>query len=102
VINFLVNDVEAGKILGTERGLAVNTQVRQAVTPTLSKVGKQMADFESQVSGEFGDPPQTPPKGHTELRQTLITEAENVMYGRKKPAQAANDFVNQASSILSG
>ncbi|HEY3506201.1 MAG TPA: extracellular solute-binding protein [Actinocatenispora sp.] len=103
VIDFLVNDADAGKILGTERGLAVNTAVRAAVKPTLDAAGKQTLDFETRMAGSFGDPPQTPPKGHTELRKTvLITEAENVMYGRKKPAQAAKDFIDQATSILAG
>ena len=31
VINFLVNDAEAGKILGTERGLPANTEIRTTV-----------------------------------------------------------------------
>lgn len=102
VINFLVNDVEAGKILGAERGLAVNTTVREKVDSSLTPAMRQSAKFETEMSKQFGNPPQTPPKGHTELRQNLITQAENVMYGRKKPAEAAKDFVGQAKDILSG
>ena len=36
VINFLVNDPEAGKILGTDRGLPSNLDVRKAVADTVT------------------------------------------------------------------
>jgi pectin-derived oligosaccharide transport system substrate-binding protein len=102
VVDFLVNSVPAGKILGAERGLAVNTDVRSKVEPTLTPYMKASVDFESALSSRFGTPPQTPPAGHTELRDNLVTESENVIYGRKKPAEAAKDFVNEAADILSG
>lgn len=102
VVNFLVNSQAAGKILGAERGLAVNTEVRSAVQSSLTPSMKQSVAFESALSSKFGTPPQTPPAGHTELRDNLVTESENVIYGRKKPAEAAKDFVSQAADILTG
>ncbi|GAA1700326.1 extracellular solute-binding protein [Fodinicola feengrottensis] len=102
VLNFLVNDTDAGKILGAERGLAPNLTVRQVVTPLLTPAMKASVTYETELSATFGATPPTPPKGHVQVRKVLLQEAENVQFGKATPAQAANQFIAQASAALSG
>ena len=100
VINFFVNDEEAGKVLGTERGLPPNAQVREAITPTFSDQLKYVVDFHERVVGEAGDTPPVPAQGDAQLGKLLITASENAAFGRQPVAQAAEEFVSQVTSEL--
>ncbi|MCP2325786.1 multiple sugar transport system substrate-binding protein [Hamadaea flava] len=102
VLNFLVNDVEAGKVLGTDRGLNANTDVRTAVASTLKDAAATAAQFETDLASKFGQPPTVPPKGHVKVRSLLITYAENVQYGKATSAAAADAFLKEANAALAG
>ena len=101
VINFLANDPEAGKILGTERGLPSNLDVRRAVADTVTDAAmKQSIQVETELAKTFGPSPQVPPKGHSTLRSELTKAAESVQFGRATPEKAAADFVSVVSAAL--
>lgn len=103
VINFLLNDPEAGKILGVERGLSSNTEVRATVAATLTDAKmKASVDFENAIAPKFGAAPPPPPKGHGKVKTALVTAAENVQYGKETPQQAAAEFLAQAAQELAG
>jgi multiple sugar transport system substrate-binding protein len=103
VINFLVNDPEAGEILGTERGLSSNVEVRKVVESSLTDAKmKDCVAFENKMTPLFGPAPAPPPKGHSRIRSGLVTAAENVQYGKQSAAAAAQEFVLQANRALSG
>lgn len=101
VINFLVNDPQAGRILGTERGLSSNLEVRQTVQATLAdEKMKASVAFEQQMAELFGPAPVPPPPGHTRVRSLLITAAESVQSGTATPQEAAEGFLDQANATL--
>ncbi|RKR88263.1 carbohydrate ABC transporter substrate-binding protein (CUT1 family) [Micromonospora pisi] len=103
VINFLVNDVEAGQILGTERGLSANLSVRSYVADSLTDESmKRSASFETSMVDRFGAAPTPPPRGHAKVRALLITVAESAQAGRATSKQAATEFVSQANAALAG
>jgi multiple sugar transport system substrate-binding protein len=103
VINFLVNDPEAGRILGTERGLSSNIEVRKVVEESLTDAAmKASVAFENVMTPLFGPAPAPPPRGHSRIRSGLLTAAENVQYGKQTPAKAAEDFIAQATRALAG
>jgi multiple sugar transport system substrate-binding protein len=102
VINFLINDPGAGKILGTERGLPANLDIRDQLAGSLSAVMQATVKYEGDMVPRFGPAPAPPPKGHGETKTLLIQAAENVMYGRATAQQAAAQFVTQAQQALSG
>lgn len=102
-INFFVNDPEAGRILGTERGLSSNTEVRQAVATAASDANtKASIAFEATITPRFGTAPPPPPKGHSKIRSALVTAAESVQFGKATPRQAAETFVSEANAALAG
>jgi multiple sugar transport system substrate-binding protein len=100
VIDFLVNDPEAGRILGTERGLNPNRDVLLEVAGGLDATGRVTVAFETDMARRFGAAPAPPPRGHGQIRTLLTQAAESVQYGRATPAKAAEDFVQQAKSII--
>ncbi|MGK5682068.1 ABC transporter substrate-binding protein [Actinoplanes sp. URMC 104] len=102
VINFLANDPEAGKILGTDRGLPPNLDVRKQVADTVSDPNmKQTIAVQDELGTKFGpNPPGVPPQGHSKVRSELITIAEEVVYGRQTPEQGAAAFVSAAKAAI--
>ena len=100
VINFLVNDPEAAKLLGTDRGLYSNTEIRTAMAGTLTPEMQKTVALENELTPKFGPAPAPPPKGHSKIKTALVQAAESVQYGKATPQQAAEDFINQAGSTL--
>jgi multiple sugar transport system substrate-binding protein len=101
VINFLANDPEAGKILGTERGLPSNLDIRKAVADsTTDPAMKQSIAVQDEIGKSFGAAPAVPPAGHSKVKSELIKAAEEVVYGRQTPEQAAAAYLAAAQSAI--
>ncbi|SDY10115.1 carbohydrate ABC transporter substrate-binding protein, CUT1 family [Micromonospora pattaloongensis] len=101
VINFLANDPEAGRILGTDRGLPSNLDVRKAVAEAVTDPAmKASIAVENELTAKFGKSPQVPLKGHSKVRSELIKAAENAQFGRQSPAQAAAAFVEACRAAI--
>ncbi|MFJ6150641.1 ABC transporter substrate-binding protein [Micromonospora profundi] len=101
VINFLNNDTEAVKLLGTDRGLPSNLDLRRVVSDdTTDPAMKQSIAVEAELTEKFGESPQVPIKGHSKVKSELIKAAENAQYGRATPAQAAAQFVEACKAAI--
>ncbi|WP_213453860.1 ABC transporter substrate-binding protein [Rhizomonospora bruguierae] len=101
VINFLANDPEAGEILGTDRGLPSNQDIRKTVADTTTDPAmKQSIEVETELATKFGPSPQVPLKGHSKVRSELVKAAENVQYGRQTPAEAAEAYLKTCQAAI--
>jgi multiple sugar transport system substrate-binding protein len=101
VINFLANDPEAGKILGTDRGLPSNLDVRKTVSESVTDPAMKLSiQVENELGAKFGPSPQVPLKGHSKIRAELIKAAEEVQYGRQDPAKAGAAFLEICKSAI--
>jgi len=93
VVNFLANDLEAGKVLGTERGLPSNLDIRRTVADSVTDTSMKLSiQIETELGTKFGPSPQVPLKGHSKVRSELIKAAEEVQFGRQTPAASAAAF----------
>ncbi|GIE99291.1 ABC transporter substrate-binding protein [Paractinoplanes rishiriensis] len=102
VVNFLANDPEAGMILGTDRGLPPNTDVRAQVEAAVTDPNmKQTIKVQNELGKLFGPTaPSVPPKGHSKVKTELIRVAEEVLYGRATPEAGAAAFVTAAKAAI--
>jgi multiple sugar transport system substrate-binding protein len=100
VINFFANDPEAGAILGTERGLPPNQQVRDAISPQFDDQLKYVLAYDERVVAQAGPTPPVPAQGDSQIGRLLQSSAENAGFGRQSPADAAAEFVAQATAEL--
>lgn len=90
VIDFLSNDPEAAAVLGTDRGLPSNLDIRKAVSDSVTDPAMKLSiQVENELGATFGASPQVPLKGHSKVRSELIKAAEEVQYGRQSPTEAA-------------
>jgi multiple sugar transport system substrate-binding protein len=100
LIDFLVNDPDAAKILGATRGIPVNETIRKATGPRLTGFDKTVAGFQASLEGSLKDPPQAPPSGDNALQTTFQRDYDQVSYERMSPRKAAENYVTEAKAEL--
>jgi multiple sugar transport system substrate-binding protein len=98
--DFLLNDPEAGKILGANRGVPVSSKIREALKPQLNEIDKKQFDFVDKVAKISKPINVIDPKGAGEVRQLLGTTAQEIQFGKKSPEQGAKDFIEKGNAIL--
>ena len=100
-VNFFVNDVDAGKILGVERGVPCAAHVREAVAPTLDEANQIALNFVANLGDLLGPLPPPPPAAAGEIDISLLrTLSQEVAFGARTPEDAGPYFVTEATAIL--
>ncbi|OKI68871.1 ABC transporter substrate-binding protein [Micromonospora sp. CB01531] len=103
VINFLTTDTEAGRILGTERGLNPSVPVRQSIVDGVTDpAAKQLATLGVDLDSVTGPAPAPPPRGHAQVRTLLVAAAESIRGKRSGARAATSRFMAQANAALAG
>ncbi|MER6283017.1 ABC transporter substrate-binding protein [Streptomyces sviceus] len=100
LVDFLLNDQEAAKILGATRGIPVNETVRKETAPLLKDFDRTVADYQASLEGKLKDPPQAPPAGDNALQTTFQRDYDQVSYERMTPREAAENYVTEAKAEL--
>jgi multiple sugar transport system substrate-binding protein len=100
LVDFLINDREAAKILGASRGIPVNETVRDEIGPRLKDFDKTIAVYQASLEGKLKDPPQAPPSGDNALQSTFQRDYDQVSYARMSPREAAANYVTEAKAEL--
>jgi multiple sugar transport system substrate-binding protein len=101
LINFFIKDVEAGKILGVERGIPCSAATREAVAPTLDEANQIALNFVANLGDLLGDLPPPPPAAAGEIDISLLrTLSQEVAFGARSPEDAGAYFVTEATAIL--
>ncbi|MFK0164768.1 ABC transporter substrate-binding protein [Rhizobium sp. NPDC090279] len=100
-INFFVNDVDAGKILGVERGVPMSPVVRAAILPTLNPVEQQTVQYIELLKDQVGTYPVPAPLGSGEFDQNVARPvADQLAFGKITVAEAAKRLVEEGATKL--
>ena len=100
LIDFLLNDPDAGKILGANRGLPANLKIRETVAQNLSGTNKVIFEYQKSVDAKLGDAPPAPPKGDGTIYKLMQRKHEEVVFGKKTIDQALEEFWRDAEEAL--
>lgn len=95
-----VNDLDITAILGLERGIPSNSEVRAALEPNLSPAEAISVAFFDGIQGKTARLAPPPPSGSNEVEQTFERVAVSVLLGEKSIPDVAADFLAQARAIL--
>jgi multiple sugar transport system substrate-binding protein len=95
-----VNDIDMTKVLGLERGIPSQPDVRAALEPQLTDIEKVSVAFFDGIQGKTMLLPPPPPSGANEIEQTFERLAVEVLTGGRSPAEVAADFLQQANDII--
>lgn len=100
-VSFFVNDIEAGKALGVERGIPCSKTVRDAIAPELDEQSLVALNFVSNLGDLLGALPPSPPAAAGEVSTTaLVTRSQEVGFGTSSPEDAGAAFFKDATDIL--
>lgn len=100
-INFFVNDVDAGKILGVERGVPMSPAVRAAILPTLNPVEQQTVQYIELLKDQVGAYPPPAPLGSQEFDQNVARPvADQLAFGKITVAEAAQKLVEEGKAKI--
>ncbi|WP_223125303.1 ABC transporter substrate-binding protein [Streptomyces sp. TRM68367] len=100
LIDFLVNDPQAGKILGSDRGLPMNSKVLEEIRSDLPAADQASLDFVDKVRDKLADPPSAYPDGAADIPDMLKRYGQDVISGNKTPKDAAEGFLKEANGTL--
>lgn len=102
LIDFLLNQEAGATIIGTDRGLSSNADIRELLAANLSPFQQLEADFLARIeaNGAEGLPPQ--PAGAGIQNDLTIRLDSEVLFNRLTPAEAAEQWVNELSAELGG
>ena len=95
-----VNDIDMTGVLGLERGIPSQSDVRAALQPKLTEVEALSVEYFDKIQGKTAPLTAPPPSGSAEVEQTFERLAVGVLLGERSIPEVATDFLNQAQAIL--
>ncbi|MBV7694721.1 ABC transporter substrate-binding protein [Streptomyces sp. TRM70350] len=100
LIDFMLNDPGAARVLGATRSMPVNETLREEIAPDLTDFDKVIYEYQATVEGKLNAPPQAPPSGDSALQTTFQRDYDQVSYERMSPREAAENYITEAKAEL--
>ncbi|KAB8290333.1 ABC transporter substrate-binding protein [Bifidobacterium avesanii] len=100
LIDYLINDEEAGKILGTERGIPGNNKIRAALAKSTTGTDQKALEFQDVIEDKLGDAPEITPNGGSDVMNVIKRYEQNVAFGDKTAAQAAKEMIAELQASI--
>ncbi|HWJ53323.1 MAG TPA: extracellular solute-binding protein [Propionibacteriaceae bacterium] len=99
LIDFLLTDPAATKILTTERGIPAIPTVQKEIAPLLDPQAKIALDFSQSIASELVPPPQVTPANASGFSTEFIPVGTEVLFGRYSPADGATKVLSIIQSM---
>jgi multiple sugar transport system substrate-binding protein len=94
-----VNDLDMTAVLGLERGIPSQTDVRNALLPKLTEAEATTVAFFDGIRGKTAVLPPPPPAGANEIEQTFQRMATGLLLDQDDIPNSAAQFLRQAAFI---
>jgi multiple sugar transport system substrate-binding protein len=99
-INWLVNSQDAAELLLSDRGVHINTELREQISGQLDAPNALATDFVAEVTSELEEPPPVPPIGAGEVQDIIQRINEEVLFDRLSVADAVQQFMDEARTAI--
>ncbi|MFC0407566.1 ABC transporter substrate-binding protein [Roseomonas elaeocarpi] len=100
-VNFFLNDPEAVKILGVERGVPMGQKMRDLVMPDLNELERKTVDYINFIADKVGPyPPPQPVNSNQFTNIILRAVADEVAFGRISPSEGGRKLINDTNAVL--
>jgi len=100
LVDFLTNDVDGAAEVLTQRGVPINPEVADAITPKLSADDKTFVDLMAAIQEDDLPAAYVYPKGASVVADTLKQLTTEVEFGRVSPAEAAKTFMEKSNAAI--
>jgi multiple sugar transport system substrate-binding protein len=99
LIDFLLTDPAATKVLTTERGIPAIPAVQKEVAPLLDPQAKIALEFSQSIAPELVPPPQVTPPNASGFSTEFTPVATDVLFGRSSPTDGATKVLSIIQSM---
>jgi multiple sugar transport system substrate-binding protein len=99
LIDFLLTDPAATKVLTTERGIPAIPTVQKEIAPLLDPQAKVALEFTQSISPELVPPPQVTPPNASGFSAEFTPVGTDVLFGRTSPAEGATKVLSIIQSM---
>ena len=93
LVDFLMTDPAAVKVLKVERGVPAIAEVQSLIEPELDATGKMSLTFAQDLQDEVVPPPQVTPQNASGYSAEVTRIGTDVLFDRKSPADAAKELL---------
>jgi multiple sugar transport system substrate-binding protein len=100
LLDFLVNDPDAGRLLGTTRGLPPNQDIRAQVCGSATGPTKAVCDYEASVASKIGPSFGNWPTGSAAIKRDFQSVYDDVIFGKSTVAAGAQRVIQDAGQSL--
>lgn len=103
LMNYWINDPDAAKILGNDRGVPVTSKMRDLLKKDANPVEQVIYDYTSRVSAATNKEPfaiSYNPPGNTEYTKLIETTVQEIGFGKKDVKKGVEDFYNGTVKIF--
>ncbi|RSX54173.1 ABC transporter substrate-binding protein [Bifidobacterium goeldii] len=100
LVNYLINNKQAGTILGTERGIPSNDDIRHTLANSVSGTDRTALNFVDTIQPTLGTSPSITPNGASELDKTIIRYQQDVVFGKRKALDAAKAMIAELQESI--
>ncbi len=94
-IDYLINSPEAAELALSDRGLPINTALREQIVPKLKPADQRSAAFVEEITPSLAEPPGLPPQGAGEVQRILQQLHEQVLFDQLTVDEAADRFMSE-------
>ncbi|MFP4198399.1 MAG: ABC transporter substrate-binding protein [Halanaerobium sp.] len=99
-VNYLINNVDAGKVFGTDLGVPTNSEVRDTLLEDAGEEDQAVFDFIDEAAENSGDVIPLQPPAYEEVVEAYEEVYWEVIYGQITPEEGAEMFREDATKLL--
>lgn len=99
-IDWLVNSPDAAELLLSDRGVHINTELREAVAGQLGPADAKAFEFIEEITPDLSEPPPVPPAGAGEVQDIIQRLNEEVLFDRLSVEEAVEQFMAEARTAI--
>lgn len=100
LIDYLINNEEANKEIGTERGIPASSAAKAAIYDQMSDDEKIASDYLDKIKDYVGEASPVPPLGFSELNTHFKEIFAEITYNTMTPEEAYDSYVEKAKEIF--
>jgi multiple sugar transport system substrate-binding protein len=100
LVNFLVNNQAAAKIIQSDRGIPGNSEMRAAIQDLLTPQGKVEAEYINQIGKMDFAPTYIGPTGSTAVSEITARINTDVLFKRLTPEKAAEQWLSESKAAI--
>lgn len=99
-LNFWLHNIQAGKILGTDRGIPIDTEVKNVLKDNANQTQQAVFDYIDLAASHAGEALALQPPAYQEVVQAYEDVYWKVIYKQITAEQGAKEFREKANNIL--